>query len=249
MTKESLAINNMTAKNYWASYWATRTNGGHRSQDESFLENEAREKLFHLDAHLNGGGSMLDFGCGSGDLLAYYAPCFQKIVGSDFSGSMLKNAAYKIANNGLRNVILLNEDDITIWDKINESFDFITTGQVIQYLTIGQVENFIEKAKAFLKPKGKIIFFDIIDPRIYFLFELGIFKNENIGKLKILQSFLALMIYRIIRRLRGLPKREIGYGYVPHDIINIASRCGFKTQYCCSMYYEYRYHLILTPDV
>ncbi len=44
----------MNNPNYWEEYWSTRQNGGHRSQEESFLQKEAKEKLFHMDATAGG---------------------------------------------------------------------------------------------------------------------------------------------------------------------------------------------------
>jgi cyclopropane fatty-acyl-phospholipid synthase-like methyltransferase len=245
----SVTRDKITKGNYWSSYWSTRINGGHRSQEESFLQKETREKQFHLGGPGEGGGSILDFGCGSADLLVYYAPYFKRVIGADFSESMLKNAGKKIVESGLDNIQLIQADDNSIWEKINQSFDFITSGQVIQYFTLGQVEAFIKKAKDFLEPGGKIIFFDVIDPRIYFLFELGIFQQKKMDKLRIFKSFIKTVKARAVRHSRGLPDREIGYGHLPHNIIKIANDCQFEAQYVCSMYYEYRYHLILTPDV
>ena len=58
----------------WQAYWATRSDGGHRSQAEAFLRKEAAEKLFHLGR----GEALLDLGCGSADLLVYYADAFAR---------------------------------------------------------------------------------------------------------------------------------------------------------------------------
>jgi cyclopropane-fatty-acyl-phospholipid synthase len=238
----------MKRGNYWERYWSNHVHGGHRSQEEDFLLKEGMEKLFHLGA-IPDRDSLLDFGCGSGDLLIYYAPHFKKVVGVDFSESMLKRAKSRVNERGLENISLIHADDNSIWEKINEDFDIITTAGVIQYLNISQIENFIKKSKEFLRPKGKVMLFDIIDPRIFFLFELGIFQQKKIGIFRIIKSVLILAIYRLMRKLKGLPKNEMGYGHLPHDIIELASRYGFSTQYCCSIYYEYRYHLILTPNV
>ena len=55
-------------------FFAGRRDGGHRSSAEEFLAMEAKGKIFHLD----GGKTLLDFGCGAGELLAYYAPEYEK---------------------------------------------------------------------------------------------------------------------------------------------------------------------------
>ncbi|MGA9189793.1 MAG: class I SAM-dependent methyltransferase, partial [Methanosarcina sp.] len=54
----------------WSEYFSDKKDGGHRHSTEEFLSKEAKEKLLHLD----GGTSLLDFGCGAGELLIYYAP-------------------------------------------------------------------------------------------------------------------------------------------------------------------------------
>ena len=48
------------SKNVWAELVSNKRSGGHRYSTEKFLAMEAREKLFHLD----GGKTLLDFGCG-----------------------------------------------------------------------------------------------------------------------------------------------------------------------------------------
>ena len=53
--------------------------GGHRYSTEEFLIKEAKEKLLHL----NGGSSILDFG--AGELLIYFVPNYEKVIGADFS--------------------------------------------------------------------------------------------------------------------------------------------------------------------
>ena len=76
-------------KNVWAEFFSDKRSGGHRSSAEEFLAMEAKEKLFHLD----GGKTLLDFGCGAGELLVYYAPEYEKLVGVDFSHPCLKKQA------------------------------------------------------------------------------------------------------------------------------------------------------------
>src|SRR3989339_1877079 len=152
-------------------YWEEHKNGGHREQNEEFLKKEANEKLYHLGA----GDSLLDFGCGSADLLAYYALAYKDLVGVDLSKSMLENAEKRIKSFGVSNkVTLINADDTNVWQKVPQRFDRITSGQVIQYFTLDQIDDFIRNASLTINENGKIILFDIIDPEIYFLKELGL---------------------------------------------------------------------------
>ena len=55
-------------ENIWKEFLRIKSIG-HRCSSEGFLAMEAREKLYHLD----GGSTLLDFGCGAAELLTYYA--------------------------------------------------------------------------------------------------------------------------------------------------------------------------------
>lgn len=54
----------------WKDYWKDRTEGGHRDNNEPFLYAEYKEKSRILGADL---AQLLDFGCGSAQLLSYYS--------------------------------------------------------------------------------------------------------------------------------------------------------------------------------
>jgi len=224
-------------------YWEEHKNGGHREQNEEFLKKEANEKLYHLGA----GDSLLDFGCGSADLLAYYALAYKDLVGVDLSKSMLENAEKRIKSFGVSNkVTLINADDTNVWQKVPQRFDRITSGQVIQYFTLDQIDDFIRNASLTINENGKIILFDIIDPEIYFLKELGLFAGKDLGPFRLLKRVVSLLINRILRHLKKLPLSYIGFAYRKQQINQIAAKNGFSMECVWSMYYEYRYHAILS---
>lgn len=231
----------------WQNYWSGRQNGGHRFQSEDFFQKEAREKLYHLES----GESLLDFGCGSADLTVYYANNFRHIVGVDFSRSMLENAKKRVeAFNCAGQISLIYSDDTMVWEKVKVplSFDRITAGQVVQYFDHAKIDTFIGQAFSRLNVNGRLIFFDVIDPRIYYLFEVGMFGKERIGIVKIATRMMVSFLSKRLRRLQGLPAAEIGYAYRPQEIAGIARKYGLRSEVVWSMYYEYRYHLILTRD-
>lgn len=226
----------------WQGYWSGRTDGGHRQQSEEFLQQEAREKLYHLD----GGESILDFGCGSADLLAHYASAYSRLVGADFSPSMLAGAARRLARFHCSDrVTLVEADDRSVWEKVPGTFDRITAGQVIQYLTPVKIEAFLDSAAGRLNEGGRIVLFDIIDPRIFFLFELGLFGGGDTRTAAAIARLPILLLRRLVRRLRGLPAAEMGYLYRPEEIAPLAALCGLEMEVVWSMHYEYRYHAIL----
>lgn len=225
----------------WADYFSDKKRGGHRYSTEEFLYKEAKEKLFHL----SGGKSLLDFGCGAGELLIYYVPNYEKVVGVDFSSSMLFEAEKKIWQQNYKNVDLILADDRTIWDRLNSSFDRITATAVVQYLTPEQIDAFIRNASNHLNEGGKIAFFDIIDPRLYSLWKMGWF-SQNFRLWKNLPKAGFGCFRQLSAILKNRPRDIIGNTHSPYLIEKIARDNGFAMEYVKSMYYEYRYHAILS---
>lgn len=225
----------------WEEYFSDKKKGGHRFSTEEFLAKEAKEKLFHL----SGGKTLLDFGCGAGELLIYYVPNYEKVIGVDFSRSMLLEAEKKVMQHEYRNVDLIFADDRTVWDELNVKFDRITATAVVQYLTPEQLEGFIRNASEHLSKEGKIIFFDIIDPKFYYLWKIGWF-SQNFMSWSIFTGACLDCLKRMSAFLKNKPYDIIGNSYSPHLIEKIARRSDFHVEYVKSMYYEYRYHAILS---
>jgi len=226
--------------NIWEDFFKDKTHGGHRYSTEEFLALEAREKLFHLD----GGKTLLDFGCGSAELLTYYAPKYEKLVGVDFSPSMLREADKRIKEKGCNNIDLILADHETLWDHLQFPFDRITAAGVIQYLTFQEIDAFIANASKYLNPDGKIVFFDVLDPRLYPLLKLGLFAPKA-GVLKALYRIWCDLWYSISATLKNRPRNIYGFSHNPYKLQEIANKHGFEMRYVQSMYYEYKYHAIM----
>lgn len=227
-------------KNIWEGFFKDKTHGGHRYSSEEFLAMEAREKLFHL----NGGKTLLDFGCGSAELLTYYAPEYEQLLGVDFSPSMLGEASRRISERKCNNIDLILADHETIWEKLDSNFDRITAAGVIQYLTFQEIDDFIANASEYLNTDGKIVFFDILDPRLYPLWKLGIFA-PNAGLLKVLYRIGCDLQASISAALKNRPRNIYGFSHNPYKIQKIANKHDFEMRYVQSMYYEYKYHAII----
>ena len=156
---------------------------------------------------------------------------------------MLEKAKEKVNHCGYKNVNFIYADDISIWPKIDQSFDRIITNQVIQHLTLSQVDNFIKNSIKKLNIDGKIIFFDIIDSRLFDLWRAGLFSK----KICFFKLFLYFTKFRILHMIKGGPDDKImGYAYSPLMIEKIANKYELQMEYVQSMYYEYRYHVIMS---
>ncbi|MDD2715970.1 MAG: methyltransferase domain-containing protein [Candidatus Wallbacteria bacterium] len=230
-------------KRNWQNFWSDKTDGGHRQNDESYLALEAREKLFHLGS----GGSILDFGCGAAELLSYFAGAFNYAVGADFSSSMLGSAEKRLKSLGINNVNLIQADDRTVWSKLDRKFDRITCGQVVQYFNSRMLDEFLGNCKKSLNPGGKIILFDVIDPRIYLLYHYRIIGNQKPQAVRLFYAA-AIFCRDLFHLLSFTPLCELGFAHHPESMSRIAARHGFKMTRVGSMYYEYRYHAVLEED-
>ncbi|BAW30522.1 Methyltransferase domain-containing protein [Methanosarcina thermophila] len=146
--------------------------------------------------------------------MIYYVPYYERVVGVDFSRSMLFEAEKKIWEKNYKNVDLFLADDKTVWDKLNSSFDRITASQVVQYLTPEQIDAFVNNACSHLNEGGKIIFFDIIDPRLYPLWKMGWF-SQNFKLWKTLPKAGIGSIKQLSAILRNRPRDIIGNSHSP----------------------------------
>lgn len=238
-------------KNYWKTYWSRKTNGEHRLILEEFLEKEASEKLYLLA----GGNNILDIGCGAAELLTYYAGQYENCIGVDQSESMLFQARKRIENQHLNHKIkLIHQSATRIWEDLKLNFrnyypfDRITAGQLIQYLTKEQIDDFIANSMKFLTPNGKIWLFDIVDSRTYELWLSGLYHTNDLN-ISILLKIIGQRIKDRLKILAGKPISDMGYGYSPIFFTTIAQKYGLQVSFSNSMYYEYRYHAVFSQPL
>ena len=238
----------MTRREDVIALYAWQVNGIHRHNTEAFLELEAREKIFHLGA----GGTALDFGCGSADLLVYYARHFDSVLGVDISANMLGRAQTRIKQFGTDNATLRQADDLTLWPQLGGAlFDVITSAGVMQYFSTEQISLFVRNARAHLQPDGRVAMFDIVDPRIYWLFKYGWFSAQSMNAARIGKAIVSsarVLGHGLAKRLALRPRADLmGRTHHPAAIERLASSEGYDVTFVRSMYYEYRYHALLTP--
>ena len=95
---------------------------------------------------------VLECACGTGAISQYIAPKCRKLVATDFSEGMLKQARKKC---GACQNIVIEKADITHLDYPDQSFDKAVAGNVIHLLP--QPEAALAELERVVKPGGKII--------------------------------------------------------------------------------------------
>jgi cyclopropane fatty-acyl-phospholipid synthase-like methyltransferase len=136
-----------------------------------------------------------------------------------------------------------------VWGMVNQKFDRIVLSGVVQYLDEKQIDDFIKNALKILNTDGKVALFEIVDPRFLFIYnsgDLGYIYNKKRSKFRMAKSLIIEFFSGILRRLKGQPRYSLGNAYHPISINKIAAKHNLQMEYVCSMYYEYRYHAILT---
>jgi cyclopropane-fatty-acyl-phospholipid synthase len=237
----------MITKEAVIEYYADKANGVHRFNTEEFFELEAREKLFHMGS----GQALLDFGCGSGDLLAYYAPQFGSMLGVDLSDNMVRRARQRLDRFGLQHVQVAQADEGKVWEVAGDRrFDVITSAGVMQYLSGEQIAAFLTAARPRLAAGGRVTMFDLVDPRLYWLLKYGWFRDRPLNPWLVVSAVARtgrIWTRKLVRRLSGRAEDHIGYTHHPLVVQRAAEQTGYRCRIVCSMFYEYRYHALLTP--
>ena len=95
---------------------------------------------------------VLECACGTGAISRYIAPKCRKLVATDFSEGMLKQAQKKC---GAYQNIVIEKADIIHLDYSDHSFDKVVAGNVIHLLP--QPEAALAELERVVKPGGKII--------------------------------------------------------------------------------------------
>jgi SAM-dependent methyltransferase len=102
------------------------------------------------------GASVLDIGCGTGEILDYM-PEHIKYVGFDFSQKYIEHAKNKYGSRGKFYCESVSSDINALHDN---AFDFVFSLGVIHHLNEDEALRLISKAKTYLKPGGVFVTMD-----------------------------------------------------------------------------------------
>ena len=230
----------MQDKRDWDKYWSNRTDGGHRDKDESSLREEYLEQCHILGTGMD---SLLDFGCGSAELLSFYSANASVCYGCDFSESMLARAEKRLMEKKINNVKLIHADLENVWEQVPAHIDVITCCGVVQYFNESMISFFLDHA---LERTGKVVLFDVIDRRYHYLWRTGLYRKVP-GNFLHMALLLARAVYADIKSfLVHDSLREMGNAFYPDLFYEYADRQKIACSIVQSRFYPYRYHVVLT---
>ncbi len=141
------------------------------------LLNTIQERNFYVvdkikELNIN---SLIDVGCGTGDLSYDASNYVKKSVGIDFSNNMIKLAKKKFKKVNLeyykKNFFELND---------NEKFDCLSANGFIEYLSLKDIVKFLKVSKKIVK-KNKYIIFGTRN-RLFNLFSLNKFSENELKR-------------------------------------------------------------------
>ncbi|MBV8193145.1 MAG: methyltransferase domain-containing protein [Alphaproteobacteria bacterium] len=227
----------------WEKYWANKSDDRHTDPTAEGIAKEGREKLFHLGR----GNRLLDVGCGTGKLLSQYAANFRECIGVERSPKMLTEAQAKLLS---ANIALLHGSVESVWETVDGDFDAITMGQVAQFLTIREIAAFVAQAGKRLRPCGRIAIFDIIHSRKTVLRMMGLGRHREVPSgFEVVKRSGAVFVRWAAWPLigRGRTFHPDGHMHAPEFFAAIAAENRMNIDVPMSMYYDYRFHAIMTP--
>jgi ubiquinone/menaquinone biosynthesis C-methylase UbiE len=223
-------------------HWIGKTDAGHRHSTEEWLQKYASELL----AMIPGGGTLVDVGCGAGELTAYLASKFEKVYAMDFSETMLTKARQRIGGCGITNITFASGTAQRLPEVIDKA-DVILSCGVVQYLTMVEFSQHLQDCRRVLRKGGMVCAAMIPDSALKKMYYRRILV-QNGRYAGWLQTWFELRRRHLIAYFKGdLLWDGIGNWFSHTDIARAASEAGFDVEFRNSWFYEYRFHALLTP--
>lgn len=130
----------------------------------------------------------LDFGCGSGELLVMSAHQGLDLVGIDVASGMVEAARSMVDKEGMRTDNIFQGDVSSLARLDDSSVDIFSALGLIEYLTLGQLDQFLDEVVRLLSPGGHAFIgsrnrlFNVVSDNVFTKLE------EEIGELEKLRA-------------------------------------------------------------
>lgn len=240
MNKEQLVFEK------WKSHWENTSDPGPPIDSPEWYDDYVAE----LKSFLIGAQTIVDTGCGNGEVLTRLTTQFEKIIGIDYSPAMILSAKELIASKHIKNIDFYATNLCNIRQIIKHPVDIIYNSQVVQFLDSETLLSFFKEAKTCLKPGGQLVLLNILNKDEQDRYSIGFHKNK-IGGLAYLIRILRYKAWAL-RQSFGkdplLDKYSIGYWYTHDEIKTLAKQTGFNVRIENSKLtgFGYRFHAVLS---
>jgi 2-polyprenyl-3-methyl-5-hydroxy-6-metoxy-1,4-benzoquinol methylase len=129
--------------------WQTKA----MDQDYNLIENRHNAVLESM-RNFPSGSSLLDVGCGTGQLAIQASKLGWSATGIDFAQEMIDLCLSNSKGENAKAEFVCTS--VFDYDASSESFDVVSAQGFIEYITLEQLDEFIDFAKRILKKKGKL---------------------------------------------------------------------------------------------
>jgi len=227
-------------------FWESQTTPLHAHAQEKWFDRYASEIRNYLPQQ----GIIVDAGCGSGEILLRLLPQYKKIVGIDYSQSMLDQTRMKVGNSAF---VELHCGSITqIKSYCAEEVDAIYCNGVIQYLSKEELLKFVKDSLDVLSPSGSLLLLQIPNINCRTLFRLGFYRHESkVPFSSILKGMISLFAKDLINLIKGRKSDDgIGNWYSMEEMKQLAASLGATAEVYGSAFvnYYYRFHVVITKN-
>jgi SAM-dependent methyltransferase len=211
-------------------YWQRKTDSDHVPREGYDV---FRIGAGEIQPFLHGRRSVLELGCGAGELFEHLDVDRSAYLGVDFSRSMLDT--FKARHAGVR---LEHGEASTFTTK--EKFDFVLVNNVVQYCAPYRTLGILQNAADMLAPGGRIFLGNIPDRRARLAYRRGYFFGDRAGFLVRLGRFLRAVLF-----ILGNRTDTVGYWYTPDEIARFAKPLGLEVAIFGCVLYPYRFSAVL----
>jgi len=214
---------------YYRIYWGSQTSAGHRHYDAGYFRMYSAElKLLYSEDAIE---SVLEIGCGAGDLYSHLGFDALSYRGVDFSESML--GEFRKRHPGADLVCAVGH---TYRD--DRRYDLVFSNQVLQNFDAQMMEEHFSSAAAMLRPGGVLVCGSLplkLNRHAFYSGEITTGNRPSLGR----RLWVSLLLLR---------RDFIGHWFTFGEILALARRHGFSAEFYGCMLYPYRFHAVCRKD-
>jgi 2-polyprenyl-3-methyl-5-hydroxy-6-metoxy-1,4-benzoquinol methylase len=172
--------------------------------------------------------SVLDIGCGTGDLVCDIARLGIAATGIDFADEMIRIARHQAEEDGLAQAEF-HCRSIFDFDVTSKRYDVISANGFIEYISPGQLRQFLELAHRALNPGGSLILGS--RNRLFNIFSINAFTLEEIDRgaaTLLLREAVALARGASLDELAGTDSATLQDAEVKHQYTGVGVSTRFQ---------------------